>query len=722
LTAGLVCIGASGGGVVILGATGASAPLPPRAVDGTITVDLDHAVSTFDGRTALGAGVDGLEHGEINKVWTRKNLAAMRSAGFGPISYRLRTELGVKAWHWNSAGTFSAGDRGYWVSAASVNRATDPGVSYGYRLPRRGNTIDQATNDGYSRVDDGDLSTYWKSNPYLDSHFTGEPDARHPQWMMVDLGEALPVDTVRIAWGDPYATQFRVQYWTGNDAIFPIQAGVTWRDFPMSTFGGSGGTQTVRVATAPLQVQFIRVLMTADSNTAVPGSRDIRDRLGYAVRELSVGFTDEDGFTDQMDHKPSQDQTTVFTSSTDPWHRATDIDRHYEHASFERVYASGITNGLPMMVPVPVLYGVPEDAAALVRYLRSRGFGVNRIEMGEEPDGQLAQPEDYGELYRQMASAIHAVDPAVQTGGPGYQTTIPDWVAWPDAQGVRSWTGRFVSYLRQRGALGFFDFFSFEWYPFDDVCSDAATPLARHPAMLADILRRQETAGLPKNIPKVITEYGYSSYATQKEVELPGAIVDVESVAQFFALGGETTYFYGLEPNWVFQEHEGERCDTWGNLMLFQFFDDWQIRPVAAYHAMRLLTQEWAQPGGGAHSVFAAAGDLRDDKQRPLVTAYAVRRPDGRLSVLVLNKDPHRSLSVRLVTSTGGRARALVGDLDVYQYSGKQFVWHFEPGLRGHGYPKRNEPPEHYTEDAGGGAVVTLPPYSITVVRTHDRY
>jgi hypothetical protein len=698
-----------------------SPPSRPRPADGTITVDLDHAVSTFDGRTALGAGVDGLEHGEIAKVWTPKNLAAMRSAGFGPISYRLRTELGVKAWHWNSAGTFSEGDRGYWVSADTVNPASDPGVSYGYQLPRRGNTIDQANNDGYSRVDDGDLSTYWKSNPYLDSHFTGEPDGRHPQWMMVDLDEALPVDSVRISWADPYATRFRAQYWTGNDAVFPIQAGAAWRDFPTSTFPGSGGTQTLRVAPSPMQVQFVRVLMTADSNTAAPGSHDIRDRLGYAVREFSVGYTDEDGFNDQIDHSKSQGQTTVFTSSTDPWHRAGDIDRSYEHASFERVYASGLTNGLPMMVPVPVLYGVPEDAAALVRYLRSRGFAVNRIEMGEEPDGQLAQPEDYGELYRQMARAIGAVDSTMQTGGPGYQTTIPDWVAWPDAQGVRSWTGRFVSYLRQRGALGLFDFFSFEWYPFDDVCTDAAAPLARHPAMLADILRRQETAGLPRNIPKVITEYGYSSYATQKEVDMPGAIVDAEAVAQFLALGGETTYFYGLEPNWVFQEHQGRRCDTWGNLMLFQFFDDWQIRPVAPYNAMRMLTQEWAQPGGGSHSVFAAAGDLRDTKRRPLVTAYAVRRPDGRLSVLVLNKDPRRSLTVRLVTSARGRTQALAGDLDLYQYSGKQFVWFVEPGLRDHGYPKRNEPPEYHTLDANRGAVVTLPPYSITVVRTQGR-
>ena len=90
------------------------------------------------------------------------------------------------------------------------------------------------------------------------------------------------------------------------------------------------------------------------------------------------------------------------------------------------------------MVPVPALYGTPDDAAALATYLRARDFPARRVEVGEEPDGQLAQPEDYAALYLQMATAMKAVNPALEFGGPGYQTVTPDWFAWPDASGVRS--------------------------------------------------------------------------------------------------------------------------------------------------------------------------------------------------------------------------------------------------------------------------------------------
>jgi hypothetical protein len=692
---------------------------PPPGSDMVVTIDADEALGEFDGTGDLGAGVDGLERGEIDRIWTPENIELMKSAGFGPLSFRLRTELGIKAWHWNPEGTWSdpANQQGYWVSNSTSTK--DAGVSYGYDLPRRGNTIDQAKNNGYSRLTDGDDSTFWKSNPYLDPHFTGDNDTDDPQWMMFAYPRGpVPVDTLRVAWGDQYATGLKVQYWVGaGGAIYPAAPDGQWRDFPTSTFTGTAGEQSFQLGTDPIEVQYVRVQLTGASGTAPAGSTDIRDRLGFSVREVSLGSTAGGQFTDQVVHRPDKDQTIMYTSSTDPWHRAGDIDGNYEHASLDRIFASGLTSGKPLMGAVPVLYGVPEDAAALLRYVRSRDYPMTQIEMGEEPDGQLAQPEHYAALYEQVADALKAVDPDIELGGPGYQTTLPDWIHWPDENGVRSWTGRFVSHLREHDRMDDFDFFSFEWYPFDDVCADPAKPIQDNPQLLADIMKRQEDAGLPADVPKVITELGYSAFAGRPEVELPGAILNAETTAKFLEQGGDEVFFYGLEPNWVFQEDEGKPCDTWGNLMLFQFYDDWKTRPVAAFHAAQLVNKVWVQPGDERHEILAAeAAGAASGQTDPAVTAYALRRPDGRLSVLVFNKDPQRSTSVRLETLAGGEREVVTGIIDVAQYSDLQYTWDPANGSDARGRPVENDPPVRQTRDAGSGAVVDLPPYSITVV------
>jgi len=240
---------------------------------GTVTVsfDPDQPANTFSPYRAFGAGVDGHEQGEINRIYQPANLRAMRSAGFKPLSYRLRTELGVEAWHWNPRGQWSDAQhqQGYWTSDSSARQPIQ--TCYGYRLPRRGSTTDQANNDGYSRLDDGDRTTFWKSNPYLDQHFTGEDDRRHPQWVLIDLGKAQPVNAAKIAWALPYATEYFFEYGIGKlagpeAAYLRGERAQMWRAFPQgATHQANGGDVLTHLSDAPIAVRFVRITMIGSS-------------------------------------------------------------------------------------------------------------------------------------------------------------------------------------------------------------------------------------------------------------------------------------------------------------------------------------------------------------------------------------------------------------------------------------------------------------------------
>lgn len=709
---------------VVLAAVSACAPAsvgthaaaPP--LTSTVTVSLDRALSSFRPDATFGAGLDGHGQGDTRRIFTRHNIRAMGSVGFGTLAYRLRTELGVEAWHWNPRGTWSdpAHRQGYWTSSSAPGPPIR--VSYGYRLPRRGDTHDQAGDSGYSRIDDGSLATFWKSNPYLDPHYTGPPDAGHPQWVMVDLGRRRAVDAARISWGTPYATRFRVQYYTGRVVLPWLMSNPTgeWRGFPGAAAVGRPGTQTVRLARRPVRVRYVRLLLTRSSHTAPPGSRDVRDRLGYAVRELSVGRLAGGRLIDAVRHgRSATRQSVIYVSSTDPWHRASDLDRDTEQPGLDRVFRTGLAARSPAMVAVPMLYGTPADAVAEMRYLRRRGHPVNRWELGEEPDGQLALPEDYAALYLQWARALHRSDPRARLGGPGFQTAIPDWFAWPDARGDRSWTGRFLRALRAHRALRELSFFSFEWYPFDSVCTPPAPQLARAPSLLSNVIGAQYAAGLPRSVPLVISEYGYSAFAGRAEVDLAGALLNADVLGQFIEMGVATAYLYGWEPDIPIRETT--HCDAWGNLMTLLADGRGQASArLPTYYGARLVLRQWAQPGSARHQVLAltTTGDTRNATGQPLVSAHAVRRPDGRLALILIDKDPARAADVSLATEHAGASAPLTGPLDVYAYDGSRYRWRAQ-GPDGH--PVLDLPPLHTVTT---GPRVHLTPMSLTIVRTRD--
>jgi hypothetical protein len=691
-----------------------------RRATTTITIDTSRPANRIMPSRALGAGVDGHAKGVNDLQLTPPNIREMQSAGMKSLTYRLRTELAGDVWHWNPRGTWSEAQsrQGYWTSDAAIGEPIS--LSFGYSLPRRGNTIDQANNADYSRIDDGDTETFWKSNPYLDRQFTGDDNKLHPQWIVIDFEKPIPINLVRILWGQPFAETFRIQYGDFDDVSdIALNAPGTWRDFPISTFTGRVSNlpkfkgDLLQVAGTPIKARWIRIVMTQSSGVSARPTDDVRDRLGFVVKELAAGVIDSRGhFHDRLHHgKSIKEQTIIYVSSTDPWHRESDLDEGVEQVGLDRIYDTGLTNNLPVLVPTGLLYDTPENAANEIHYLRARGYKFERVELGEEPDGQYVSPEDFGALYRQFAEAIHRVDPSVKLGGPSLQEILYDRDM--PGHGNGEWMRRFFEYLKRRGRAADYSFFSFEWYPFDDVCAPVGPQLARAPRLMEAALRAMRQNGLSQKVPWIISEYGYSAFASRAEIDIEGALLNADIVGKFLTLGGDQAFLFGYTPGYADRDFP---C-TAGNNMLFSLEDDRIESRFATYFGARLLTQEWLKSSDEVYEIYPAVSDTRDAEGNALVTAYAARRPDGAWSLLLINKDPQREFqaSMSFANRRNDRTR-FRGTVDVFQYSRAQYVL---GGSQMQPKPLKADDPEHLTIHAtiGNSLNLKLQPYSLTVVR-----
>jgi hypothetical protein len=705
----------------------------------TITVDTSHPTNHFVPRETLGAGVDRIGVDAIDKDLQQPTLEKTQASGWQPVSYRQNTELAVEAWHWNPKGSWSdPRGKGYFTGSATPTEVLR--YSYGYPLPRRGFTRNDGTDTvGFSRLTDGDLSTFWKSNPYLTERFTGESDALHPQWIVIDLAQVQKVTSIRIAWGEPYARHYAVEYWNSDDAAAegPMQAQTsgTWRTFPQGkATAGKGQTETIRLSTAPIAVRFVRIWMTESSNTCVadgttdPGSKDPRNCVGYAIRELYLGtLTDDGALHDILRHTPEQEQTATYCSSVDPWHEPSDLGSTKQaQVGFDLFFASGVTRGLPAMMPVAMLYDTPDNAAAEIAYLKARGYPISFVEMGEESDGQYMLPEDYAALYLQWATAIHRVDPALKLGGPSFQGVNKDIEVWPDAKGKVSWTARFVDYLKQHGRMNDLAFFSFEHYPLDR-CKMPWGMLYDEPALVSNIVKVWHEDGIPADMPLFITEGNLSSGASETYQDVFAGVWLADYVGSLLNSGVKAVYFFHYLP---LQMEPGCNASP-GTFGMFTVDANYQIQqPLAQFFVAQLINMEWVQPAGGEHQVFAAKSDVSDGAGHDLVTAYAVKRPDGNWAVMAVNRDQQNAHRVRIAFA--GAQNSFAGPVDVSTFGSGQYQWHpaqmrfmahaeksgehtIVPTARGWADP--DGPIVHTKLTAGKDTLYDLPAASVVVIR-----
>jgi hypothetical protein len=665
----------------------------PLAAAQTVVVDISHPTNHFVPNETLGAGVDRIAVEAIDKDLLQPTLEKTLASGWQPVTYRQNTELAVEAWHWNPQGTWSdrgdgsdGGGKGYFTGSATPTEMLR--YSYGYALPRRGFTRNDGTdNVGFSRLTDGDVNTFWKSNPYLTQRFTGESDTLHPQWVVMDLAQAQQVNTIRIAWGEPYARHYVVQYWTGDDPMHAPTRGA-WQTFPRGTVtDGKGRIETIRLSGGPASVRFVRIWMTESSNTCDAGvsqsqnvsesqnNKDPRNCVGYAIHELYLGTSTEDGaFHDILRHTPEQEQTATYCSSVDPWHQPSDLGSTKQaQVGFDLFFTSGVTRGLPAMVPVAMLYDTPDNAAAEIAYIKKRGYPISYVEMGEEADGQNMLPEDYAALYLQWATAIHRVDPALKLGGPSFQGVNKDIEVWPDANGKVSWTGRFIDYLKQHRRMSDLAFFSFEHYPYDP-CKTPWGVLYDEPELVSHIMQTWREDGVPSDMPMFITEGNLSSGASETYQDIFAGVWLADYIGSFLNSGGKGVYFFHYLPL-----HMEPGCNSSpGTFGMFTIDANYQIQqPLAQFFVAQLINLEWVQPGSGEHQVFAANGDVNDGAGHALVTAYAVKRPDGKWSVMAVNRDQQNAHRVRITfEGPADKANNFTGPVEVSTFGSAQYQWH----------------------------------------------
>jgi len=637
----------------------------------TIQVDTTHAVNHFVPHQTLGAGVDRIPVKAIDTGLVAPNLDMALASGWQPVTYRQNTELAVEAWHWNPVGTWSdSRGRGYFTGASSPQEPIR--YSYGYRLPHRGFTRNDGTdNAGFSRLTDGDTNNFWKSNPYLTQRFTGESDELHPQWVVIDLAQVQMINTLRIAWAAPYATRYLVQYWTGEDPIKAATRGV-WQTFAQGIQNhGKGGVETIALSSSAMPVRFLRIWMTQSSNTCdADGNADPRNCVGYAIRELYVGMMTAGGdLHDVVRHTPDQEQSATYCSSVDPWHEPSDIGSTTQaQVGFDLFFTSGVTRGMPAMIPVAMLYDTPEDAAAEIAYLEKQKYPISYVEMGEEADGQYMLPEDYGALYLQWATALHRVDPALKLGGPSFQGVNKDIEVWPDGEGRVSWLGRFLDYLKQHGRMQDLAFFSFEHYPYEP-CHTPWGVLYDEPELVSHIMQVWHQDGVPAEMPVFITEGNLAWATSETYQDIFAGIWLADYVGSFLTSGGKGLYFFHYLP----LKMEPGCSGSPGTFGMFTVDVDYKIeQPLAQFFVAQLINLEWVQPNGGDHEVFAAHGDLDDGAGHALVTAYAVKRPDGEWAVLAVNRDQELAHKVRISFGDGA---GFSGQVETATFGSQQYHW-----------------------------------------------
>ncbi len=314
---------------------------------------------------------------------------------------------------------------------------------------------------------------------------------------------------------------------------------------------------------------------------------------------------------------------------------------------FDTFMAGAARTGAEPMIIANYGTGTAQEAADWVRYANvTKGYDATYWTIGNENYGNGhygsaweadehadKSPKEYAATVVAYSAAMKAVDPDIKIGA---VLTMPG--NWPDAivgagdQG--SWN---QEVLTRAGAA--IDFVDVHWYPGGATPAEALTKPA-HIGDAVHLLREQITAYAGRDLGISMTETNVDVGRNTQ----PGALYLADVYSGLLAQGVFTVHWWNV--------HNGlDKISTVAGQTDYHDFgllssgncNDQGCQPplntpFAPYYALHLMGQ-FARPG----DQFIGTGSGTS-----LVSTHAVRRVDGDVAVLLVNKDPDAAHTVAL--------------------------------------------------------------------------
>jgi hypothetical protein len=379
----------------------------------------------------------------------------------------------------------------------------------------------------------------------------------------------------------------------------------------------------------------------------------------YAIAELSI-FNGATQYVKNANPPDTQaNQYNVTASSMDPTSSQTcssvspdqPLSPNYYTPSFDfNTYMTEVNSFSPKAIPlitVNVGTGTPSEAASWVHYANAvKGYGIHYWQIGNETNGNWEtggpmNANDYGRRFIEYYNAMQA-----EASSDGVPITIVGPVSGSPNANSNAYDGNsyiqdFLLRLQSGGALADLGGVDFHWYPgVTAFPAGFSTPaqLGNFPVTLGNWL---SAVGLNlKNIPVLMSEYNCNANAAASDasVQETNGLWLADWLGTFIAGFGST----GFSNLWdVVNGGNDHTVAADGDLGYLDNSSPYQQH--ATYWAMQMMATDWAKQGDSTTNELVTT-----TSSATTLVSYADYRPDGILSLMVVNEDSTNSYATTL--------------------------------------------------------------------------